>query len=76
MENATLKLQLTNVKCSIDRAKAIISGITLDMGRNSGYRKLTKLQHKKYYMNRKLKYLIAEKNKLEKELKYHKKEVF
>lgn len=68
--------RLLDLKNEIERSKLIISGIKCDLGLCTNRNKLAKLKNKKFYMERKLRGLVLQKNKLEKEFKAERKEWF
>lgn len=75
-DNVQLRFQLLDIKNEIEKTKLIISGIKCDIGLTTNKKKFQKLKGKKFYMERKLRELITQKNKLEKIFKGERKEEF
>lgn len=75
-DNIQLRFQLLDIKNEIEKTKLIISGIKCDIGLATNKKKFQKLKGKKFYMERKLRELITQKNKLEKIFKGERKEEF
>lgn len=64
-----LKFNISSIKEEIDKVKCIISGIKIDLDVCTNHNKQQKLCNKKFYMERKLRTLTAERKRLEKEFK-------
>lgn len=60
------KMEILDIKNEISHIKLIISSLKLDMEYCSNKKKLAKLKNKQFYMERRVKQLTSQKNKLEK----------
>ncbi len=65
-EHLDIKMEILDIKNEISHVKLIISSLKLDMEFCSNKKKLAKLKSKQFYMERRVKQLTTQKNKLEK----------
>ena len=66
-EEMSLRMRILDVKNEIEHTKLIISGLKVDIGYSTNKKRSSKLKNKMFFMERKLRQLINQKDKLEKE---------
>ena len=66
-EGTTLRMEILDIKNEIEHTKLIISGLKVDIGYSTNKKRASKLKNKMFFMERKLRQLINQKEKLEKE---------
>lgn len=66
-EGTSLHLEILDIKNEIEHTKLIISGLKVDIGYSTNKKRVSKLKNKMFFMERKLRQLNNQKDKLEKE---------
>ena len=66
-EGTSLRMEIVDIKNDIEHTKLIISGLKVDIGYSTNKKRASKLKNKMFFMERKLRQLISQKDKLENE---------
>ncbi len=66
-EETSLHMEILDVKNEIEHTKLIISGLKIDIGYSTNKKRTSKLKNKMFFMERKLRQLVNQKDKLERE---------
>ena len=60
-------MEILDIKNEIEHTKLIISGLKIDIGYSTNKKRTSKLKNKMFFMERKLRQLVSQKDKLERE---------
>ena len=66
-EETSLHMEILDIKNEIEHTKLIISGLKIDIGYSTNKKRASKLKNKMFFMERKLRQLVNQKDKLERE---------
>lgn len=66
-EETSLHMEILDIKNEIEHTKLIISGLKIDIGYSTNKKRTSKLKNKMFFMERKLRQLVSQKDKLERE---------